>query len=77
MAQWSRVGSRAISDNPPYINVMAPSPKVKPAPTAVVCAHAGVTAITRPSAIDVHPTAVLLMSDFFISSTSYYAIRNA
>ena len=77
MAQWSRVGSRAISDHPPYINVMAPRPNVKPAPTAVVCAHTGVTAISRPSAIDVHPTAVLLMSNFLISSTSYYVIRNA
>jgi hypothetical protein len=66
MAQWSRVGSRAIRDHPPYINVMAPRPKVKPAPTALVCAHAGVTAVPRPSAIVVHPTAVLLRCNFFI-----------
>ena len=77
MAQWSRVGSRAISDHPPYINVMAPRPNVKPAPTAVVCAHAGVTAITRPNAIDIHPTVDLFIGNSLISSTSSYVIENA
>src|SRR5215213_6145284 len=56
MAQWSRVGSRAISDQAPYMTVMAPNPRVKPAPTGEVCAHAGVVAVINPSAIDVHPT---------------------
>jgi len=37
---------------------------VKPAPTAVVCAHVGVRAITRPNAIDIHPTV-----DFFIGNS--------
>src|ERR1700682_2905840 len=66
-AQWSRVGARASSEHPPSITVMAPSPTVKPAPTGVVVAQAGVTAVARPSAIAVHPTDELPRYRFFIS----------
>src|ERR1700737_4613777 len=46
------------------MTVMAPRPRVKPAPTGVVVAQAGVTAVARPNAIAVHPTAVLFRCPF-------------
>src|ERR1700694_1233178 len=46
------------------MTVMAPRPRVKPAPTGVVVAQAGVTVVARPNAIAVHPTAVLFRCPF-------------